>query len=72
MKNKSIHKIFSFTLSIFILLALMPAMTSFAWATEETPNPMEEADTSAVLEDGVVLDNPKHLFFMETVKQSVK
>jgi 3',5'-cyclic AMP phosphodiesterase CpdA len=57
MKNtKFIYKIFSFALSVLMLLALMPIMTSFAWATEETPESMEITGASTITEATVVLE----------------
>ncbi|MDR0461386.1 MAG: InlB B-repeat-containing protein [Nitrososphaerota archaeon] len=55
MKNKSIQKIFSFTLSIIMMLALIPTITSFAWATEEPPA-IELSGVSTITEETIVFN----------------
>ena len=56
MKSKSINKIFSFAISILMIMALMPIMTSFAWATEETYSQMETTDALTIAEETVVFE----------------
>ncbi|MCL2643560.1 MAG: InlB B-repeat-containing protein [Candidatus Bathyarchaeota archaeon] len=58
MKNKNIQKIFSFTLAILMMLALiLPVMTSFAWATdEETSDSIDVLEASTITEETVVLE----------------
>ena len=60
MKNKPTQKIFSLTLSILLIITLTPTITSFAWATEETPNPIKTLEASTITEETILLEQTFH------------
>ena len=56
MNSKHIQKIFSFTLAILMILALMPVLTSFVWTAEGAPNPIGDLGELTITEEKIILE----------------